>query len=71
MLAGGVVAAATEQAFARRLLPAAWVCDKFMGKRSLSTHPHPALPLKGRKNRERSLKGRENRERLRPKGHKT
>jgi hypothetical protein len=26
------------------------VCDKFMGKRSLSTHPHPALPLKGRKN---------------------
>jgi hypothetical protein len=22
------------------------VCDKFMGKRSLSTHTHPALPLK-------------------------
>jgi hypothetical protein len=28
-----------------------------MGKRSLSPHPHPALPLKGRENSERSLKG--------------
>jgi hypothetical protein len=36
------------------------VCDKFMGKRSLSPHPHPALPLKG-----------ENSERLRPKEHKS
>jgi hypothetical protein len=52
-----------------------------MGKRGLSTHPHPALPLKGRENRERSLKGRENRkrslkgrknrERLRPKEPKS
>jgi len=55
------------------------VCDKFIGKRSLSPHPHPALPLKGREKSERlrpkelesswflPLKGRENRERLRPK----
>jgi len=42
------------------------VYDKFMGKRILSPHPHPALPLKG-ENSERSLKGRENSERLRPK----
>ena len=30
-----------------------WVYDKFIGNRSLSPHPHPALPLKGRENRER------------------
>jgi hypothetical protein len=32
------------------------VCNKLMGKRSLSIHPHPSLPLKGRENSERSLK---------------
>jgi hypothetical protein len=43
------------------------VCDKIVGKRSVSPHPHSAFPLNGRENRERSLKGMENSERLRPK----
>ena len=55
------------------------VYDKFIGKRILSPHPHPALPLKGREKSERlrpkerensgllPLKGRENSELHRPK----